>query len=110
MAPKSTATPKQPAATTPAAAPDPSPAAPGSAVQSLLKAYNETTSPRLKLIDAFLVFLMVSGVLQFLYCILVTNFPFNAFLAGYVHHRLKRTAFAENIMSVDSAVASASSS
>jgi oligosaccharyltransferase complex subunit epsilon len=26
---------------------------------------------------------MVSGVVQFLYCILVTNFPFNAFLAGF---------------------------
>ena len=55
-----------------------------SAVQTLFKAYNETTSSRLKLIDAFLVFLMLSGITQFLYCILVTNFPFNAFLAGYV--------------------------
>lgn len=27
---------------------------------------------------------MFSGALQFLYCVLVTNFPFNAFLAGYV--------------------------
>jgi oligosaccharyltransferase complex subunit epsilon len=55
-----------------------------SAFQSLLKAYNENTSNRLKLIDAFLLFLMLSGVIQFVYCILVTNFPFNAFLAGYV--------------------------
>lgn len=55
-----------------------------SAVQSLWKAYNEQTADRLKFIDAFLVFIMLSGVSQFLYCILVTNFPFNAFLAGYV--------------------------
>ena len=54
------------------------------AVQSLWKAYYETTSPRLKTIDAFLVFLVLSGIVQFLYCILVTNFPFNAFLAGCV--------------------------
>ena len=54
-----------------------------SAVQSLWKAYNENTSSRLKTIDAFLFFLMLSGVAQFLYCILVTNYPFNAFLAGY---------------------------
>lgn len=27
---------------------------------------------------------MLSGIMQFLYCALVTNFPFNAFLAGYV--------------------------
>ncbi|KAI0347000.1 defender against death DAD protein [Trametopsis cervina] len=53
------------------------------AFQTLLKTYNETTSSRLKLIDAFLVFLMLSGVVQFLYCVLITNFPFNAFLAGF---------------------------
>ena len=37
----------------------------------------------MKIIDCFLAFLMLSGVMQFLYCILVTDFPFNAFLAGY---------------------------
>jgi len=54
-----------------------------SSVQSLLKSYNENTSSRLKLIDAFLLFLMLSGIIQFVYCILVTNFPFNAFLSGF---------------------------
>jgi len=53
------------------------------AVQNLWKAYNENTSDRLKFIDAFLFFLMLSGITQFLYCILVTDFPFNAFLAGF---------------------------
>jgi len=53
------------------------------AVDSLWKSYTDTTSPRLKLIDAFLVFIMLTGVAQFLYCILVTNYPFNAFLAGF---------------------------
>ncbi|TCD70462.1 oligosaccharyltransferase complex subunit epsilon [Steccherinum ochraceum] len=53
------------------------------AVLSLWKAYNENTSTRLKSVDAFLVFLMLSGIAQFLYCILVTNYPFNAFLAGF---------------------------
>ncbi|EEB92906.1 hypothetical protein MPER_08511 [Moniliophthora perniciosa FA553] len=52
-------------------------------VLQLWKAYNEQTSDRLKFIDAFLVFLMVSGAIQFLYCVLITNFPFNAFLAGF---------------------------
>ncbi|KAJ7283430.1 DAD/Ost2 [Mycena rebaudengoi] len=54
-----------------------------SAVQTLWKAYNEQTSDRLKFIDAFLVFLMLSGIIQFAYCVLVTNFPFNAFLSGF---------------------------
>ena len=56
------------------------------AVESLWKAYSDGTSKRLKFIDSFLVFLMLSGIVQFLYCILVTNFPFNAFLAGLVPH------------------------
>ncbi|KAI0721965.1 defender against death DAD protein [Cerioporus squamosus] len=54
-----------------------------SPILSLWKAYYDTTSTRLKTIDAFLVFLMLSGIIQFLYCILVSNFPFNAFLAGF---------------------------
>lgn len=53
-----------------------------SPVEALWKAYNDDTPNRLKMIDAYLVFIMLSGAFQFLYCILVTNFPFNAFLAG----------------------------
>jgi oligosaccharyltransferase complex subunit epsilon len=53
------------------------------AVHSLWKTYNEQTPDRLKFVDSFLLFIMLSGALQFLYCILVTNFPFNAFLAGF---------------------------
>jgi len=52
-------------------------------IQSLWQAYNDETPDRLKFVDAFLVFIMFSGALQFLYCVLVTNFPFNAFLAGF---------------------------
>lgn len=65
--------------------PKPAPvvAAPSSAVQTLWKAYNEQTSDRLKFIDSFLVFLMLSGIVQFAYCVLVTTFPYNAFLSGY---------------------------
>ncbi|KAF9782791.1 oligosaccharyl transferase epsilon subunit [Thelephora terrestris] len=61
----------------------PQTSAPASPVESLWKAYSDNTSKRLKFIDSFLVFLMLSGIVQFLYCILVTNFPFNAFLAGF---------------------------
>lgn len=74
MAPSKTASQAKPAAASSQQSP----------VLTLWNAYNETTSTRLKTIDAFLVFLMLSGIIQFLYCILVTNFPFNAFLAGYV--------------------------
>lgn len=52
-------------------------------VSVLWKSYLNKTPDRLKFIDAFLTFLVLSGVFQFIYCVLVTNFPFNAFLAGY---------------------------
>jgi hypothetical protein len=65
----------------------PSPAAASAskaALDTLWNAYLNTTPSRLKFIDAFLVFLVLSGVVQFVYCVLVTSFPFNAFLAGCV--------------------------
>ena len=49
---------------------------------SLWKAYNDQTPSRLKFIDAFLFFLMLSGIIQFAYCVLVTTYPYNAFLSG----------------------------
>jgi oligosaccharyltransferase complex subunit epsilon len=62
----------------------PAPSSPPSvALQSLWNAYLDTTPSRLKFIDSFLVFLVLSGVIQFVYCVLVTSFPFNAFLAGF---------------------------
>ncbi len=54
------------------------------AFDTLWKAYHDNTSDRLKFIDSFLVFLMLSGIVQFVYCVLVSNFPYNAFLAGCV--------------------------
>ncbi|KIK99710.1 hypothetical protein PAXRUDRAFT_131487 [Paxillus rubicundulus Ve08.2h10] len=53
------------------------------AVSMLWESYMQQTPNRLKLIDAFLAFIVLSGVTQFVYCVLVTNFPFNAFLSGF---------------------------
>ncbi|TFK29325.1 oligosaccharyl transferase epsilon subunit [Coprinopsis marcescibilis] len=50
---------------------------------SLWNSYNDQTSNRLKFIDSFLVYLMLSGIVQFAYCVLVTSFPYNAFLSGF---------------------------
>jgi len=44
--------------------------------------------PRLKLVDSFLLFFILSGVLQFAYRLLVTSYPYNAFIGGYVYHIL----------------------
>lgn len=46
--------------------------------------YFKNLTPRLKLIDIFLVFLVLLAILQFIYVILIGNFPFNAFLGGFI--------------------------
>lgn len=33
--------------------------------------------------DAYLVFVLITGIAQFAYCLLVGTFPYNAFLAGF---------------------------
>ncbi|TKA23049.1 hypothetical protein B0A50_07365 [Salinomyces thailandicus] len=45
--------------------------------------YVEKTAQRTKLLDAFMAFLIVVAGLQFLYCLLAGNYPFNAFLSGF---------------------------
>ncbi|KAF2468106.1 defender against death DAD protein [Lindgomyces ingoldianus] len=52
-------------------------------VLSVWNKYLEKTPQRVKLLDSFMGFLAVVGVLQFVYCCLVGNFPFNAFLSGF---------------------------
>ncbi|KDQ14753.1 hypothetical protein BOTBODRAFT_109710 [Botryobasidium botryosum FD-172 SS1] len=54
-----------------------------SALRTLWTNYRSSTSPKLQTIDAFLVFIMLSGIFQFLYCVLVSSFPYNAFLSGF---------------------------
>ncbi|RYO88227.1 hypothetical protein DL766_009304 [Monosporascus sp. MC13-8B] len=55
----------------------------GQTVRSIVRHYQKTTPQRTRLLDAFMVFLAVVGALQFAYCILMGNFPFNAFLSGF---------------------------
>ncbi|TVY80972.1 Dolichyl-diphosphooligosaccharide--protein glycosyltransferase subunit DAD1 [Lachnellula suecica] len=47
------------------------------------KNYLDATPQRTKLIDVFMSFLVVVGVLQFVYCVIAGNYPFNAFLSGF---------------------------
>ena len=68
--------------TTSTMAPKATPAPTTSPFDTLWKAYNDSTPNRLKFIDSFLFFLMLSGIVQFVYCILVSSFPYNAFLSG----------------------------
>lgn len=54
-----------------------------SSFSTLLHNYRAVPA-RLKLIDSFLLFFILSGVLQFAYRLLVTRYPYNAFIGGYV--------------------------
>ena len=46
--------------------------------------YSKTTPTKLKLIDSYLFYIFLTGVIQFVYCCLVGTFPFNSFLSGFI--------------------------
>lgn len=52
-------------------------------VQGVWDKYVQKTPQRVKLLDCFMAFLVAVGVLQFMYCVIAGNFPFNAFLSGF---------------------------
>ncbi|KAL1130025.1 hypothetical protein AAG570_012968 [Ranatra chinensis] len=46
--------------------------------------YTNNTSRKLKIIDAYLFYVLLTGIIQFAYCCLVGTFPFNSFLSGFI--------------------------
>ncbi|CAL1535255.1 unnamed protein product [Lymnaea stagnalis] len=46
--------------------------------------YMQSTPKKLKIIDAYLVYVLITGIVQFAYCCLVGTFPFNSFLSGFI--------------------------
>ncbi|RAH49092.1 putative oligosaccharyl transferase subunit Dad1, partial [Aspergillus brunneoviolaceus CBS 621.78] len=52
-------------------------------VHTVWQQYLATTPQRTLLLDAFMGFLVLVGGVQFLYCVLAGNYPFNAFLSGF---------------------------
>lgn len=55
-----------------------------SVLRRLLDEYTSRTPQKLKLVDAYLAYIMVTGIIQFIYCLLVGTFPFNSFLSGFI--------------------------
>ncbi|PKY04308.1 defender against death DAD protein [Aspergillus campestris IBT 28561] len=51
--------------------------------QHVWQQYLTSTPQRTKMLDAFMGFLALIGAVQFLYCVLAGNYPFNAFLSGF---------------------------
>ena len=54
------------------------------AVVSMWTEYDRSTSTKLKLVDCFLGYIMATGIIQFIYQLIVGSFPFNSFLAGFI--------------------------
>ncbi|KAL1409643.1 oligosaccharyltransferase complex subunit epsilon [Vanrija albida] len=52
-------------------------------LQTLVSNYKSSVPARVKLIDVFLLFFMVSGIAQFAYRLLITSHPYNAFVGGF---------------------------
>uniref|UniRef100_A0A3Q3E3F3 Dolichyl-diphosphooligosaccharide--protein glycosyltransferase subunit DAD1 n=1 Tax=Labrus bergylta TaxID=56723 RepID=A0A3Q3E3F3_9LABR len=55
-----------------------------SVVSRFLEEYSTTTPNKLKVVDSYLLYILLTGALQFLYCLLVGTFPFNSFLSGFI--------------------------
>lgn len=55
-----------------------------SVVSKFISEYNTQTPKKLKLIDAYLFYILLTGIFQFGYCCLVGTFPFNSFLSGFI--------------------------
>lgn len=56
----------------------------GSVVRRFLAEYASGTPSRLKVLDAYLLYVLLTGALQFGYCLGVGTFPFNSFLSGFI--------------------------
>lgn len=56
----------------------------GSVARRFLAEYGSGTPSRLKVLDAYLLYVLLTGALQFGYCLGVGTFPFNSFLSGFI--------------------------
>ncbi|KAG0325970.1 hypothetical protein BGZ99_010343 [Dissophora globulifera] len=55
-----------------------------SASNALLSTYIKDTPRSLKLIDSYMVYVLLTGIIQFVYVCIAGTFPNNAFLAGFI--------------------------
>lgn len=56
----------------------------GPVIQKFYNEYITQTPKKLKIIDAYLLYILLTGIVQFAYCLLVGTFPFNSFLSGFI--------------------------
>ena len=56
----------------------------GSVIVKFYHEYKSSTPTKLKILDAYLFYILLTGAIQFAYCCLVGTFPFNSFLSGFI--------------------------
>lgn len=56
----------------------------GAVIAKFYNEYTNKTPTKLKIIDAYLLYVLLTGIVQFVYCLLVGTFPFNSFLSGFI--------------------------
>lgn len=56
----------------------------GLVVQDVFHAYRQNVPRDLQIVDAFLVYVLTTGIAQLCYMLAVGSFPFNSFLAGFL--------------------------
>lgn len=56
----------------------------GAVVGKFYSEYTTRTPKKLKVIDAYLFYILLTGIVQFVYCCFVGTFPFNSFLSGFI--------------------------
>lgn len=55
-----------------------------SVIGKLIDDYSEKTPKKIRLVDAYMLCILLTGIFQFVYCCLVGTYPFNAFLSGFI--------------------------
>nr|CAX77896.1 Dolichyl-diphosphooligosaccharide--protein glycosyltransferase subunit DAD1 [Schistosoma japonicum]CAX77902.1 Dolichyl-diphosphooligosaccharide--protein glycosyltransferase subunit DAD1 [Schistosoma japonicum]CAX77912.1 Dolichyl-diphosphooligosaccharide--protein glycosyltransferase subunit DAD1 [Schistosoma japonicum] len=55
-----------------------------SVVKEFLYKYKTTTPKKLRVLDAYLAYVLLTGIIQFIYCCIAGTFPFNSFLSGFI--------------------------
>jgi len=56
----------------------------GTVISKFFTQYDTQTPKRLKIVDSYLFYILMTGILQFVYCCIVGTFPFNSFLSGFI--------------------------
>lgn len=56
----------------------------GGVVSKFYNDYVQNTPKKLKMVDIYLGYILLTGIIQFVYCCLVGTFPFNSFLSGFI--------------------------